>query len=96
MVLFYPGSVWRNGCALYSNAILFRRHCGFHSHPVIGTVTVLKAQIIVFGFQIHIGEDQDILDHFPEDPGHFVAVHFYKGRLHGNLLIFSHNYLSSL
>ena len=54
---------------------------------VLGLVTVQQTQIVILGLQVHIGQDQLILDHLPQDSGHLVAVHLDQRGLHLN---FSH------
>ena len=44
-----------------------------------------EAQVIVFRFQLHKGENQLFLDHGPQDAGHLVAVHLHEGGGHFDL-----------
>ena len=43
-----------------------------------------QTQIVVFGLQIYKRKDQLILDHFPEDSGHFISIHLHKRSGHFN------------
>ena len=42
--------------------------------------------LIVFGLQVHIGQNQLVLDLLPQDAGHLVAVHLHQRRFHQNLV----------
>ena len=57
-----------------------------HGDLVIRLIPVLQAQVIVFGLQVHIGQNQLVLDHLPQDAGHLVAVHLHQRRFHQNLV----------
>ena len=82
VVLFNAGSVWRDCCTLDADAIFFDRFCSVHGHLVVCFVAIFKTEIVVFGFQIHIWQDQFVFDPGPEDACHFVAVHFDERRGH--------------
>ena len=94
MVLFHTGGVGSDGGAFYSHPIFFGGQGGVHGDLVICLVPVFQAEIVVFGVQINIREQQNVLDHLPDDPGHFIAVHLYQRRLHGDFLKLCHGYLS--
>ena len=55
----------------YLSAALAR----IHGDLIVGLVAFFEAQIVIFRFQIHKGQDQLVLDHLPEDARHLVAVH---------------------
>ena len=76
VVLGHALGVRGDGRALDGDAEALRRIGGIHGHLVVGLVAVGQAQVIVFGLQVHEREDEFVLDHLPQDPGHFVAVHF--------------------
>ncbi|OIQ64667.1 hypothetical protein GALL_537810 [mine drainage metagenome] len=46
---------------------------------VVGAVTLLDAEVVVFQVDVEIGQDQLLLDEIPDDAGHFVAVEFDDG-----------------
>ena len=93
VVFFHTGCIGGNGGAFYSHSVFFRSQGRIHRHLVIGVVPVFHAQVIVFGLQIHIGKDQDVLDHLPQDTGHFIPIHFHQRSLHLNFI--SHGTVSS-
>ena len=55
---------------------------------------MLQSQIIVLCLQIDIGQQQLILDHLPEDSGHFISVHLYERGCHFDL--FHNDFLSGI
>jgi hypothetical protein len=85
VVLGHALGVRGDGRALDGDAEALRRIGGIHSHLIVGLVAVGQAQVIVFGLQVHEREDEFVLDHLPQDPGHFVAVHFDERGEHFNL-----------
>jgi hypothetical protein len=44
---------------------------------IICLVTRFNRKIVIFQVNIEIGIDQLVLDHLPDDPGHFIAIHLY-------------------
>ncbi len=76
-----------DGGALDAHAVFFVGVGGIDGHLILRGVAVQQAQVIVFGLQVHIGRNQLVLDHLPEDAGHLVAVHLDQRRFHLN---FSH------
>ena len=84
VVFLHPLGVGGDGGALDSHAVLLGGVGGVHSHLVTGLIPVLEAQVVVFGLQVHEGEEQLVLDHLPQDAGHLVAVHLHQGGRHGN------------
>lgn len=42
---------------------------------IIGLITVGQAQVVVEALDVQVGEDELVLDHLPDDPGHLVTVH---------------------
>ena len=73
-----------NGSALYSHTVFLGGFCAVQGHLVTGFIPVNQSQVVVIHIQIHIGRDENILDPLPQDPGHFVPVHFDQGRFHLN------------
>ena len=88
VVFGHTGSIWSNGCALYSNAVLLCSLCGINSYLIIGSVSVFKSEVIVFGVEVNIRKDKDFLYHLPDNSGHLVAVHFDERSSHFDF--FSH------
>ncbi len=66
--------VRRDGGALHADAVLLDRVGGVDRHLVVGGVAVLHAQVVIVQIEIQEREDQLVLDHLPDDAGHFVAV----------------------
>ena len=84
MVLVHPGSVGGDGGTFYRHTVLFSCLGRIKGYLVVGFIAVFQAQVVVFGFQVHIGADENVLDHFPKDTGHFVSVHLHQGSFHLN------------
>ena len=76
--------VRRDGGALHADTVFFDCFCRIVRHGVACAVTLGQPKIIVFGFQLHEGEEQLVLDLFPKDAGHLVAVHFNQRCCHFN------------
>ena len=70
IVFCHPGCIWCNSGTFNRNTVFFRCQRGIHRHLIVGLVAVLQSQIIVLCFQINIGQQQLILDDFPQDTGH--------------------------
>ena len=87
LIFFHALRIRRDGGALNGDAILFRRFRRLDGDAVVGPVTVFQSEVIILGFQVDIRKKKLLLDHFPDDAGHFIAVHLYKRRFHLN---FSH------
>ena len=87
LILLHPLLVRRDGRALDADAQALDGLACLHRDPVAGLVAFLQAQIVVLGLEIDKGREQFVLNHLPDDAGHFVAVHFHKGRRHLNSLI---------
>jgi hypothetical protein len=79
--------VRRDGRALDAHAQAADGLARLGCHPVVRRVAVGKTEVVVFRIQLDKGDDQLVLDPFPEDAGHFVAVHLHDG-VHGNLVHF--------
>ncbi len=90
MVFLHSGGIGRDRGALHSNSILFCRHGGIYCYLVVGFIPVLKPQVIVFHVQVEIGEKQNLFDHAPDDPGHFISVHLHQGSVHFYFFSVSH------
>ena len=82
IVFRHAGCVWSDRCTFYSHAVFFVCQCTVNGNLVVRLISVLQSQIIVFGFQVDIREQKLILDHFPEDTGHLVSVHFNQWCCH--------------
>ena len=84
--LFHACLVRRNGGTLYSNTILLDGIGGVDGYLVVGLVPVLHAKIIIFYVEVQIRQNQFILDEFPDDAGHLIAIKFYNRIGYFNLL----------
>ena len=82
VVFLHPGCIGRNGSAFHRHPVFFRCQGRIDGHLVVCIIPVLHPQVVIFRFQVHIGKDQDILDHLPQDPGHFIPVHFHQRGFH--------------
>ena len=49
---------------------------------VVRLIAIRESEIVVQALDIQVGEDQLVLDHLPDDPGHLVAVHLHDGLRH--------------
>ena len=78
VVLGHALGVGGDGGALHCHAILLGGLGGLHCDLVVGLVALFEAQVVVFGLEVDEGEDEFVLDHLPQDAGHFVAVHFHQ------------------
>ena len=45
-------------------------------HLIVGGVAVFDAQIVIIQIHVEVRQDQTVLDVFPDDTGHLVAVEF--------------------
>ncbi|CAI8207114.1 MAG: Uncharacterised protein [SAR116 cluster bacterium] len=73
-----------DGGAFDTHAIFLDGICGIDGDLVIRLVAFFDAEIIIFQINIEIGEDQLVLDLFPDNAGHLVAVNFDNGGLYFN------------
>ena len=85
-VLLHALLVGGDGGALDGHAVLLGGVGGVHRHLVLRLVAVEQTQVVVLRLQVHIGQDQLVLDHLPQDAGHLVAVHLHQGGGHFDLL----------
>jgi len=51
---------------------------------------VFDVEIEIIQLNVQIGQDEELLDELPHDPGHLVAVHFHQRRLDDDFLFFVH------
>ena len=86
VVLGHSCGIGGDGCALYSNAVLLCSLCGVDSYLVVGLVSVLKSKVIVFGLEVNVRGDKDILYHLPDNSGHFISVHLDERCFHLNFI----------
>ena len=85
IVFLHALRIGGNGGAFNRYTVLLVGKRRIHGDPVIRGVPVGKAEIVILGFEIDKRKDQHVLDHLPENSGHFVAVHLYKRRCHADL-----------
>src|SRR5699024_7204206 len=69
VIFLHAGGVGGDGGALDGNAVFFGGVGGINGHLVVGFIAVGQAQVVILGFQIHIGEDEGVLNHLPQDAG---------------------------
>src|SRR5690606_12921027 len=68
-----------DGGALHADAVLLDGVGRVDRDLIVGGVTAFHAEVVVVELEVQIGEDQLVLDHLPDDPGHFVAVDVHDG-----------------
>ena len=85
MILFHPRAVRCDSCALDGNAVLLCRLRSLERYLITGSVTVFQSQVIINCLQVDKRKQQIIFNHFPDDSGHFIAVHLDKRRGHSDL-----------
>ncbi len=69
-----PGFIRGDGSAFDADAVLldgFRRVDG---DLVVGFVAFLDAEIVIFEFDVEIGQDQFLFDEIPDNAGHLIAI----------------------
>ena len=88
VVLGHTLGVRSDGGALHGNTVLLGGVGGIDCHLIAGLVTMNEAEVIVFCLQINKWNDKFILNHFPQDPCHFITIHLYERSDHLN---FFHN-----
>ena len=76
---FDPRLVRGDGGALDADAVPLDGFGRLDRHPVVGGVAVLHAEVVVIDLDIEKRQDQLVLDHLPDDPGHLVAVEIDDG-----------------
>ena len=86
IVFLYPGCIGGNGGAFDGDAVFFGCLSAFRRDTVGCFVAVFQAQIIIFRFEVDVRGDQNLLEHFPDDSRHLIAVHFYERRFHLNFI----------
>ena len=92
VILFHPLEVGGDGGAFHPHVPVLDGLGRLDGDLVVGGVPVGQAQIVIFGVQVHKGEDELLLDHGPENPGHLVPINLHDGVLH---LDFLHGFLLS-
>ena len=85
MILFYSLGIGGNGGTLDSHTVLLGCQGTVDGHLIPGFVPVLQPQVIILGFQIYKGLNQQFLNIRPEDSGHFVSIHLHQRGFHLNL-----------
>ena len=90
VVFAHPLDVGRDGGAFYCNAKTLCCVGRVNGNLVGGLVTVRETKVVVLCLKVNEWKDELILDHFPKDSCHLVAVHFDERCFHFNL--FHSNY----
>ena len=85
--LFDACFIRSDGGALDANFALLDCFGSFKRNFVFSEIPVLNAEIEVEDLQIEEGEDEFILNRFPNDAGHFIPVKFSNWIGHCNLMI---------
>ena len=65
--------------------------CRINGDLVLGLVPVEQAKVVVFGLEIYKGEYEGVLNHAPENSGHFIAVHLDERSFHLYFLHFEYS-----
>ena len=68
--------VRRDGGALHADMLTLDGLRRVDGHLIVGSIAVFDAEIVIFEIHVEVRKDQAILDVFPDDAGHFVAVEF--------------------
>ena len=84
-VFFHALGVGRNGGALDGHAVLQGSVGAVDGHLIIGFIAVFQPEVVIFRFEVDVGLNEQLLDIRPENPGHFIPVHFNEGCFHLNL-----------
>src|SRR5690606_34561094 len=71
--------VRRAGGAFHADAVLLDGVGRVDRDLIVGGVTAFHAEVVIVEFEVQVREDQLVLDHLPDDPGHFVAVDVHDG-----------------
>ena len=83
---FLDSCLVRRDCgALDAHVLALDRLRRVDRHLVVGGVAVEDAQIVVIQVDVQVGEDEPVLDLFPDHAGHLIAVKFDDGALDCNL-----------
>ena len=85
VIFAYALFVGRNCRTFNAYAIAFDGVARFDRNLIACFIALDKTQIVILRFEIHKRQKQFILNHLPDDTGHFVAVHLHERRRHFNL-----------
>ena len=77
IVLCHSRCIWCNGSTLNSYTVFFGGFRTFHRNLIICRIPMLQTKIIIFCLKINIRQKQFVLNHFPQNSGHFVPIHFH-------------------
>ena len=84
-VLGHPLGIRRDRRAFDGHTVFSRGQRRVDGDLILRLVAVQQAKVIILGLQLDERADQLVLDHLPEDSGHFVAVHLDERRFHLDL-----------
>jgi hypothetical protein len=74
-VEFFDTSLIRSdGGALNADVVLLDGFGSFNGNVVVGLITIFHTKVEVFNINVQVGEDELLLDKFPNYSGHFVAI----------------------
>lgn len=79
VVLGHALGIGGNGGALYGYAVFLGGLGSLDGDAVAGLVALREAEVEIFSLKVDEGVDKLILDHFPQDAGHLVAIHLDDG-----------------
>ena len=77
--LLHAGLVGRDRGAFDPHVVLPDRLGRLDRHPVVRGVTVFDPEVIILNVDVQIGQNQLLLDEFPDHPRHLVPVQFHHG-----------------
>ena len=81
-VFLYALTVGGDGGALNGNAVFLGGVRRVEGDLVLRSLSLGKTEVVVLRLEVHKGKKKLVLDHFPKDAGHLVAVHFDEGGEH--------------
>ncbi len=74
-----------DGGAFDGHAVLLVGVGGVNGDLILGLLALDQTEIVVLGLEVHEGQEQLVLDHLPQNAGHFVPVHLDEGGCHFDL-----------
>ena len=86
IVFFHTSSVRCDCCTFDSNTVFLCCHGRINGYLIVGLISVLQPQIIIFCLQINKWKKQFVFDHLPENSCHLIAVHLNQRCCHFNLV----------
>ena len=78
--------VGSDGGTLDTDVVFLNSMSSIDCDLIVGGITVLHSQIVVFDVDVQEREDELFLDHFPDDSGLFVSIEFNDRIVYFDLL----------